>query len=85
MGSNPGNLMTKQIRDCLIFYRTKHMFTDLTKQLKNRLWDPVLKLTMRDHATYPLTFLTYLYRQAEVVDRTEKVGEKIIFRSQHGV
>ena len=25
--------------------------------------DPALQLTMRDHATYPSTFLTYLYRQ----------------------
>ena len=36
--------------------------TDISKQSKDRLRDPVLQVTMRDHATYPSTFLTYLYR-----------------------
>ena len=35
--------------------------TDMSKKLKNRLRDLVLPVTMWDHATYLLTFLTYLY------------------------
>ena len=33
-------------------------FTDMSK---DRLRDSALYVTARDHATYPLTFLTYLY------------------------
>ena len=32
-----------------------------TKKLKDRLRDHALLVTMRYHATYPLTFFTYLY------------------------
>ena len=32
----------------------------MTKKSTDRLRDPALYLTMRDHATYPSTFLTYL-------------------------
>ena len=35
------------------------------KKSKHRLHDPVLQVTIQDHATYPSTFLTYLYRAPE--------------------
>ena len=34
--------------------------TDMSRKSKDRLRDPMLKVTMRDHATYPSTFLTYM-------------------------
>ena len=43
------------------FGECPHLCTDMSKKSKDRLRDPALKVTMRDHATYPLTFLTYLY------------------------
>ena len=35
--------------------------TDISKKSKDKLRDPVLQVTMRDHATYPSSFLTYHY------------------------
>ena len=40
--------------------------TDMSKKLKDRLRDPALYVALRDHATYPSTFLTYLYLQLTV-------------------
>ena len=40
---------------------------DTSKKSKFRLRDPALQVTMRDHTTYPLTFLTCLYFQKRKV------------------
>ena len=46
--------------------------TDMSKKWKDRLQDPALKVTMRDHATYPWTFSTYLYCTRELHNGDEK-------------
>ena len=44
----------------------------MSKKSKDRLRDPALKLNMRDHATYPLTFLTYLYFVSCIIQLSKK-------------
>ena len=36
------------------------------KKSKDRLRDPALEVTMQVHATYSLTFLTYLYTACQI-------------------
>ena len=40
--------------------RLKFVCTDMSKKSKDRLRDPALYVTMRNHATYPSNFFTYL-------------------------
>ena len=52
------------------------IFTDMSKKSTDRLRDPALKLTMRDHATYFLTICRY---RAQLVLRKMKEGLKPLF------
>ena len=48
---------------------------DMSRKVKHRLRDPVLYVTMRDHATYNSTFLTYLYNLAELEGKPSTAEE----------